>query len=107
MSRKPRTASEPAGVSPCPADAKNRATPAQEAAPALPEKNPAPVVELAVAKNWRCLNPCRVVCVDSAGTECLLKVPYWARDNFRPRLTNGQPMVVRATLVTGNLYALE
>lgn len=105
MSRKPRTASGSAGVSPCPAENKNPATPAPIPARAIPEKTP-PVVELAVAKNWRCKNPFLVVCVDAAGAECLLRVPQRARENFRPHLANGQPMVVRATLVLGNLYTL-
>ncbi len=106
MSKKPRTASEPLVVPLCPADEKTAAAPAQEAAQAIPEKTAAAIVELAVAKNWRCRNPHLVVCVDATGLECLLRVPQRARENFRPHLANGHPMVVKAMLISGNLYTL-
>lgn len=106
MSRKARTGIVAAEGVQTPPDEKNRAGEAQDAAESPTAKNTAVIVDLTVAKKWRCPNPGLVVCEDAAGTQCLLRVPQRSRDNFRPHLANGEPMVVRATLVAGNLYTL-
>ena len=87
---------------------KNAAAGTLEAAAGAAEKSPAVKVELLrVAKNWRCKNPALVVCEDAEGTQCLVRVKADTRENFRPCLASGEPMMVRATRLVGNLYVIE
>lgn len=108
MRRRAQAAEEPAALEApaCAVEQKNAPEPAQEAARAIPAKNPPGVVTLTVAKNWRCKNPALVVC-EKDGEQVLLKVRPDRRENFRPHLTTGAPMTVQARWVIGNLYVIE
>lgn len=69
-------------------------------------KKPA-AVRLRVAKNWRCLNPALLRCVNDADEECLVRVPPGRRDNFRERTASGEPMLLNAVHLVSNLYVIE
>ena len=76
-----------------------------EAQPAAAKKPAA--VRLRVAKNWRCLNPALLRCVNDADEECLVRVPPGRRDNFRERTASGEPMLLNAVHLVSNLYVIE